>query len=568
MTPRAIAGRPLLQVTLIVLLAAATVAAGQEKAAAQPAPAPSPSTSPAPTPTPSSATVPPAMARVTYLTPATAYIDAGRQDGLREGDQVEVVREGLVIAVLKVNYVSAERSACTIVSRTGELQVGDTARFRPRPSASGKAAGGTVAGGAASGAAASASTAPSHRGLAAWGLRGRVGVRYLEVRDRTGSGSGFSEPALDLWMVGNGVGGSNVDLAVDVRARRTSTTLAGGTTEDSDLNQVYRLSASFRLDPRQRITVGRQFAPALSVISIFDGVLYDVNGERSGWGGFAGVQPDAVDFGFAGDVREYGGYFQWRSGANAEKRWSVTTGVIGSYEDQEVNREFLYLQGQYTGKRLTAFGTQEIDYNRDWKVDVAGEDTIEPTSTFASFHFRAGEAFTLYAGYDNRRRVRLYRDRVTPVTQFDDSYRQGSWAGATLRAGKHFSFGGDARIAQGGPTGEADGFSARLELDRMTRHNLAIRLRSTNFTNDRSDGWLHALTAGMDCGPRVHLELAGGLIQESFDLDPTLDNDVTWMSIDLDMLLGRQWYWMISAERNSSDLEDNDHFYTSLTYRF
>jgi len=504
-----------------------------------------------------------AVAKVTYLTGATAYIDAGRQEGVREGDQIVVVRDGQTIAVLKVSYVSAERAACTIVSRTGDLQVGDTARFTPRAAPPRVGDGTTVSG------IATAAAAPApRRGLAAWGLRGRIGVRYLEIRDRTGSGSGFSEPALDLWMIGTGVGGSDMDLAVDVRARRTSTTLAGGATEDADLNQVYRLSASYRLDNRQRITIGRQFAPALSVVSIFDGVLYDVNGERSGWGGFAGFQPDAVDYGFAGDVRQYGGYFQWRSRADAEKRWSLTSGVIGSYEDQEVNREFLYLQAQYTGKRLTAFGTQEVDYNRDWKVDVAGEDTIEPTSTFASLHFRAGGKVTLYAGYDNRRRVRLYRDRITPVTQFDDSYRQGGWAGATFRAGKHLAFGGDARISQGGPAGEADGFSARLELDRLTRNNLSFMVRTTNFTNDRSDGWLHALTAGMDCGPRVHLELAGGLIQETFVFDPTLDNDTTWMAIDIDMLLGRQWYLMLSAERNSSNLEDNEQFYTSLTYRF
>jgi hypothetical protein len=547
--------RPLL--VLAALVAVPPVSAAQDPPPAQVAPA-APSR-------PAPATTPPAVARVTYLTAATAYVDAGRQDGLREGDTIQVVRDGQTIAVLKVNYVSAERAACSIVSRTGDLQVGDTAQFTPRPPSPGDGAGAAGAGvttGTAAG------PPPARRGPAAWGLRGRVGARYLEVRDRSGNGAGFSEPALDLWMIGTGVGGSTVDLAVDVRARRTSTTLTSGATEDSDLNQVYRLSASYRFDGGRRITLGRQYAPALSVVSIFDGVLYDANSARYGWGGFAGVQPDAEDFGFAGDVQEFGGYYQWRSLADREKRWALTTGVIGSYEEQEVNREFLYLQFQYTGRRLTAFGTQEIDYNRDWKVDVAGEDTIEPTSTFASLHFRAGETVTFRAGYDNRRRVRLYRDRVTPVTQFDDSYRQGGWVGADFRLGDHMAIGGDARIAQGGPVGEADGYSARLGWDRLTRHNLSIRARTTRFTNDTSEGWLHAVTTGLDFGSRAHLELAGGVIEETYDLDPTLDTDTTWMAIDLDLILGRRWYLQISGESNRSDNADNDQFYTSLTWRF
>ena len=46
------------------------------------------------------------IAHVTYLTGASAYLDAGRLDGLREGTRVEVVRGRAAIGVLKVETIS------------------------------------------------------------------------------------------------------------------------------------------------------------------------------------------------------------------------------------------------------------------------------------------------------------------------------------------------------------------------------------------------------------------------------------------------------------------------------
>jgi hypothetical protein len=58
-------------------------------------------------------------------------------------------------------------------------------------------------------------------------------------------------------------------------------------------------------------------------------------------------------------------------------------------------------------------------------------------------------------------------------------------------------------------------------------------------------------------------------MSDSTALQPTgTDTHLTWKSIDLDLNLGRHWFLLISADRNESDADDNDQFYTSLTYRF
>ena len=512
-------------------------------------------------PTAAPAAVPSATARITYMTSASAYVDAGRDDGLREGDELAVLREGQTVGALKVTYLSAHRASCTVLHAAATLAVGDLVRYTPRgvpaPSVTGSAAAETG----------SAPRARSRGFLG--GMHGRVGVRYLSVQDRTGGGHGFSEPAFDLRADGYGLGGSPIDVSVDLRARRAYRTTAAGASENDSQNRLYRLAVSWHVgEPGRTLTVGRQFAPALAVLSIFDGVLYNRDWERWSAGGFTGVQPDPVDLSVSSDIQEYGGYVQYRSAPDTARVWNLTTGIIGSYTDQGVNREFLYLQTQYHGSRLSSYVSQEVDYNRAWKVAEAGESTISPTSTFANLHLRASEHLDFYAGYDNRRNVRLYRDRVTPATEFDDSHRQGGWAGASLRLGEHVLAGADLRTFSGGPSGSAHGYSANLGVDRLTRASLGLSGRGTRYGNDLSEGSLYSVSLGMNLGARVHLEITEGTLQETSALDSTLDRNADWTDLNLDILLGRRWYLLLSGERNDGNMESNDQIYTSLSYRF
>jgi len=505
---------------------------------------------------------PPSAAHISYLTGSSAYVDAGQEEGLREGDELQVVRGGKVIATLKVAYLSGHRASCTIAGASAPLAVGDTVLYTSSPPAR-----------ALPGAAAQATGAPTggearEKGRQRGAISGRVGARTLIVRDRSGNDNGFSQPGLDLRVDGTALAGGFMDFNIDVRDRRTYRTAPGPEGSGERESRVYRLAVTTRLpDPRQRVTVGRQFAPALASLSLFDGALYELTGEHVDGGIMAGTQPDPVDMRISGDISEYGGYFRFHSLTLAPRRWTVTTGAIGSYTQGNVNREFFYLQGQYSGRRLSAFGTQEVDYNRGWKVAETGESTLVLTSTFASTHLRAGEHLTFFGGYDNRRNVRLYRDRVTPETEFDDSFRRGIWGGLSARIGPHLLTGVEARSSQGGVSGKADSYSLNLGAEGLGRPGLGFHGRGTRFTSDETEGSLNSLGIGMNLGPVLHLELEGGAIRHTSRITPGLDDNLRWVGLDLDAALGRRWYLLFSAQRNDGDMERNDQVYASVAYR-
>ena len=126
-------------------------------------------------------------------------------------------------------------------------------------------------------------------------------MRYLVIQ--TGMGTTLTQPALDLRLDGQQLGGTGLGLAVDVRAQRSSFTSTTGTANSrapSSLNRVYQAALMWnRPAGGARITAGRQFAGALSTIGIFDGLAIDFDRTRWSYGVLAGVQPELATFGLS-----------------------------------------------------------------------------------------------------------------------------------------------------------------------------------------------------------------------------------------------------------------------------
>lgn len=501
-----------------------------------------------------------ATARITYLTASSAYIDAGTERGIREGLRLEVVRNDSVIAVLQAAYVSGQRSSCSILNRTAELAVGDLVRFSPAAVAAPPE---TIPPPVV---AAAPTAAPRSGRASREGLRGRIGVRYLVTRQASGDAR-FSQPALDLRLDGP-LGGSGFSLGLDLRARRTTSTWADGTSSEDGSYRLYDLSLTWnRTGSPVRLTLGRQFSAAFASVSFFDGLKAEYLKPRWSAGLFGGTQPDPVNFSFATDVQEYGGYLQFRNGPGGSTHWSLTGGAIGSYVRGTVNREFLFLQSSLYSKAFSGYVTQEVDYNRDWKVS-AGEPTLAPTSTYASVSLRPLESVTLRGGFDNRRNVRLYRDFVNPETQFDDAFRQGYWGGVTLRPFHGYQVGLDARSSTGGSAGRSQSYTLTLGADRLLGKDLSLRTRSTRYLAPNNEGWLHSASLGTSLVQSLHAEVTGGIRNNFNSLDNPERSRITWLGLDLDLAVGRRWFLVFSANHESGTDETSDQIFGGVSLRF
>lgn len=497
-------------------------------------------------------------ARITYLTSVSAYIDAGREAGLREGALVQVIRNGAVFGTLKVVFLASRQASCDIVTASGALAVGDSVRFTAAPPDRDS----TVAARPAAPA-----TIPTARAtsLGAARLRGRVGAHYLVVAQD--GGGGFTQPSLDLRLDGRPFGNGPFGVAVDIRARRTASTISGATVVDGRA-RAYQLALVWNPPgSAARVTVGRQLTPRLPAVGLFDGVLAEVNKPQWSAGVFGGSQPEPLELGFSTDIVEVGSYVQRRGRPGQGAQWSATLGVSGSYQQGHANREFAFLQWFYSSRNLTTFVTQEIDYYRPWKRP-AGMDAVSPTSTFATARYGVSERLEIHAGFDNRRNVFLYRDFVNPVTSFDDAFRQGVWAGVGLRLGRGGFGGFDVRQSSGGTAGRANSYTVSASTDRLKPLGVRVRARSTYFQSPNLDGWLHSLGFGFDLGSRWHLELSGGARLEHDALAIPAEQSILWGGLDLDMNVAGSWYLMLSANAEQGGPAATNQVYGGLSVRF
>ena len=231
----------------------------------------------------------PAWTRITYISGTTIYLEVGAKAGLSEGSGLDVVRAGAVIARLQVTALSSNRAACEATMHVAEVVVGDSVRFIPvaLPAAATTTADGL----------------PGRRSAAqarhAIGIRGRLGLRYLVVAPDGGGGGGVQQPAYDLRLDGERIGGSAIGVTADVRAQRTQYSTSGTQSVRAPLNvtRVYQAALSWTgSSSGTRITLGRQFASALSAVGLYDGLSLDVDRRRWSSGGFVGSQPDAASF--------------------------------------------------------------------------------------------------------------------------------------------------------------------------------------------------------------------------------------------------------------------------------
>jgi len=348
------------------------------------------------------------------------------------------------------------------------------------------------------------------------------------------------------------------------------------------------------------VTLGRQFSSALAPVSLFDGATVALDKNKWGTGIFAGTQPAPVTMALSSQIREYGAYVQLHQSNSAPvdpavgpTRWALTLGGISSQDGGQLNRDFAFLQAMYTNKRFLFWATQEIDYNHGWKVDSLHEPSgLQPSNTFATVQWTVSDGVYLHGGYDNRKNVILYRDYVSPVTQFDDAFRQGVWAGVSWVPSPSWRAGFDARYSGGGATGTAMSYTALATNSSWLPLQGLITMRATAYATDATvcadavvtgtscvtmaskhgTGWLATALATINPTTALRLGLNGGYRMDNTAYGAaalfTPTNGVTWAGVDADYLFGTSWYLLLSATYTSGGTESSTQLYTSLSYRF
>ncbi len=486
------------------------------------------------------AAVPPspaaALTRVTYVSGGSIYLEAGRDLGVAVGDSAEARRDGRRIAGLVVREVTSRRALCDTFAVVSMPAIGDEVRYTAR--------------GAAPLATASDSAATTDAAAAGEGLpravssrartwRGRVALGFFGVTPDLGGA--LRQPTLDLRLDRLG---RALNLHADVRGRSTSA--AGATDREA---RVYRLAATLHdAASRRRLTVGRQVLSSAPGAAFFDGAVAEL--DRGSWtfGMFGGGEPEASTFEPSFDQVQAGAFTRYRR-AREGRSWSGTLGFLDARYRGKSDRDAAFVDLSHFTPSRALFLNQEVDVNPSWKRAL-GDPSVSATSTFLFARQSFGRSFALQAGFDNRRNVRLARDRESAETVFDDRYRQGGWTGATWDATGWLRVDGSGRWLSG--VSEASrAYTAMLLLRTPKRHDLSLRMRSTR-TEGATDGWLHVGEAEWRfAGDRRLLVRTG--FEHWHDSNGITTTENHWHGAELESGLGARLFGFAGGEWRDGD---------------
>jgi hypothetical protein len=452
-------------------------------------------------------------AHVSYVSASTVYVDAGRADGLMVGDQLRVVRDGELLAVIEVAWVAEHSASCTVVSETRGVSSGDLVVLiarDPQSSESPSEVPTLPAEPEVPEVAPTVLTVGLDPSNDAYGLVGNLGstqpwakvsgsitVLFQSFEDGV-TGRGFDESTGRISLRLREIDGRPLEMRARLRSRQIRrdtaagrNTAAGSETDD----RLYELSLTY--DPPDgafSFQVGRLGASPFFSLGYLDGILAQYRfTEKIAVGGFYGSRPEIEELGFDSAGQKYGSFLRWRhrpedSTFHAE----VVVAGIGEYLGGEVDREYVSIESRFGSRRWSFSQLAEIDLNSGWRKDLAGQSQQISNLSFSGW-FRPQESLRLSLSYDRRQRYRTLDTRPIPEERFDDKLREGLRFG--VHVGKPRGLNGSATVGYRAREGDEGtlSFAGSLYHTGIGQGKWLIGGDFSGYQGDTTDGYMVTL---------------------------------------------------------------------------
>ena len=299
-----------------------------------------------------------------------------------------------------------------------------------------------------------------------------------------------------------------------------------------------------------------------------DGGLLQINLTEHGHAGvFAGTQPEWQYSDLQTSITKYGAYYNFKKGDYTSSRFESTLAISGQYHGSTTNREYAYIRNLYqVGSRLYFFQSAEIDINRDWRKEKAGE-SLALSNLYVFARLRINDRLKVGLAYDNRQNYYTYELRNRDEQFFDDNARRGYKADFHARLSDHMRLSG----RYGSRTREGDDHdSSNYQLNFYHRKiflkGLSLNLRVTGFDNGITEGESPSVRIGKRFGNGDSLSLGFSSYQYTF-IQTGVERESQWLRLEGYKMLGRRLFLTGDLEFNDGDDAEGYRLFLELGYR-
>lgn len=520
---------------------------------------------------------------VSFVTGDRVYVDAGRHQGLSEGTELDVVREGESIAEVEVEYLSDRSASCRVVASTDPPRKGDrvvptsplaaVAEVEPPPPRVQPTSNRPTQPAATEKVRAPApvrTRTPRPPPVPTTKVSGTVALDYRLFQDDGLYDRSFDETGLRLSLRVSDISGGPWNVRARVRGREISRDRdwsASNPASERD-DRLYELSLRYQPHSDNLVAMfGRLGTSPFIGLGYLDGglVQFRVSGHNH-LGAFGGAESEIDSLGFKSEGEKYGAYYRYAiSDPDSPVLADIVVAGVGEYLDGDPSREYFAVDARLRGTRWYLFERAEVDLNRDWRREVTDRSSQLSMLSLSS-SYQVSSAWRWTASYDQFRRYWDADTRNTPEERFDRLLRQG------FRTGFNFTGGRSLRATAAVGLRQRRGTEQRTvsflgNILVLTRSRFSYGMSFSMYGGDVSDGYLLSVRLRRSFRSGHDIELSAGHTSSSV-AQQTTDRSNSWIRLGGQLKLPYRLFIRLEVERLTGDDTEGTRARSSLGYRF
>lgn len=393
-------------------------------------------------------------------------------------------------------------------------------------------------------------------------IRGRVSVASYNLSSNVRENRSRLQGRFSL--TANHIGDSKFSVDSYLAYRSVLSPPENYTARTSIFN-VYNLNVRYDALPDLSITAGRKINPKATSLGANDGLMVEKYFGKFYTGIIGGFRPDIFDYGFNGNLLQYGGYVGIET--DTKEFYSQTTlGAMEQTNNGATDRRYIYFQHNSTiATNLNLFSSMELDI-------FGGEEAgSRLTNLYLSARYRFSKAVNAMISYDSRKQIIYYQTFQTQLEQFldDDLARQGIRLRLNVRPAKIVWLGASySNRSQSDSQNESNNIYAYATLTKIPaisgRLNVSYNNNTSRYltSNIASVRYSRAIVKGKLQGD-VYYRNAKYAYENR---DETFAQN--YFGGGIHWSISRTWQFSVNGELSTLNEENNYRFYTRLTKRF
>jgi hypothetical protein len=526
--------------------------------------------------------------RVKYAADGSLYLDAGRNDDIKEGMKLSLINpppDGAVsdgarfrgydhVAELKVTSVADSSSVCEIVTSNGDIKVGQLAFLTPD----------SIQERHQSEFAAEAASYPivltftngdpldeeiratEEKKVLQESPVGRVRGRFGFDYGRTQEAGGLNSKQLGMVIQADisNIGGTYWSFKGNWRGNmNVSSSGSAGTnpTTLTDLiNRTYQIGFTYD-SPYSPTTmgIGRLFLPWAPGLSTIDGAYLGRKITRIATVGFfGGSTPDPSSWSYNPDQHIAGTFINFSLGDFERTRIYSTAGIALTSIQWKVARQFAFFENNFSWKRyITFYSSLQADAARTSPLPNGGSNPTGLSQSYSSLHFQPFRRVSFGVNHNYFRSLPTYDPRLLSTGLLDKYPFQGFSGDVRAEVIRHISvYASLGRSKATTDTKNSLNQAYGITFSNLLKTGLIADLHYSKFDSAFGSGKYTSFSLSKGVTDSLHLQLFGG--HQAFDSGLTTNTQSNFVNAVVDWNVGPRYF-----------LEGNFGYYrgSSLNYQ-